>query len=253
MKLPEWLSDFEIRVCSAISVVLVILVGVSINLFLYPLAVFYVTSTTSLDCQVSSVNTSNKFPCEFTSCAESCTSDQMPCLEYTATVDNQTLPLVAGIFNCGISVNCTHFENFARPGKLFKCEVFRSRGRQVVSPKTPFNYTTYLVLTSLPLLALIICTLYVSYRQILKRAVPDRQKKKKPKIPPEPKSFYQRKLMELEKLKKEREERERIARYNDSVRVENLNTVTALIFKPAPSWMSMSIDLSCSEPTSSQE
>lgn len=198
-------------------------------------------------CEVVSVATIIAEDCRG-SCSSSCTHHHPVCTQIyvnlTREYQNYTLPLLAGILNCGFAVNCTEFLlNYSILGEIFNCLLFDLYDRKLAAPEPLyFNVAHYVMLSLLPAMLLAVCIVYIVSRGVFSRAFPVKQGTiQSANGQAEPKSYYFRKLMELERLKQQREERERCLKYEDNVAVDQLETVTALIIRPDPSWVDRAI------------
>lgn len=235
---PLWLSDFEVRLCSVVTLIFFLLSCLSGYTVLLPCLESVLVKYQVKDCSVEKALVQVGVNCSWSSCWNSCTGLENYCTQIlvSSTYSDILYPLQASINGCGIEVNCElFFRNFKKINLTFTCIFIE--GKQQVIPKSdlvPFSYQ-YIILSLVPLVLLLISFIYVISRNVFKKGTKI-QKKEKPKKKVG-KSFYEGKLAELERLRKEREKREMLARYNDTVRVEELETVTALVFKPSTSWI----------------
>lgn len=246
-KVPKWLPDLEIRFCSIFTLISFILCCVSLTVFLEPLLETLFAKYYSVTCIVKDIRTLYGLQCDWSSCWKSCTNPDTECTQIEALFAHKNdskfsvLPLKASIHSCGFEVDCKKFFDTFKINSTFDC--YLVDGKDVLIPKItiPKHSIKYLYLSLIPFLGLMIGIIYTVTQKIFERGKKKKECKKVKKVDG-PTSFYQKKMMELDKLKKAREERERIARYCDNVRVEELETVTALVFKPSSSWMIPMVD-----------
>lgn len=237
------LVNVEGQLCGVLVVLLFVLVPVSITLISWPLFLTLSLPSVSAVCQVNKVfqltgvtNCSEKWH----SCQDSCSSPAVQCVQVYVQYwlrDNTTsiIPLFANVLGCGFDfgLTCSEFvDRFVISVNTFNCNIYSNPDYALPNENTRLELLKYFTISLVPLLALIICCSYMIKRNMFILGYKKAKKfvKKKPKGP---KSFYQRKVLELEFKKNLR--LLKMKNTQNDVKVfdlEHSQTTGALVLKP---------------------
>lgn len=238
--------DFEVRFCSILSITSLLLCCISLIMSLEPALILLFTRTLDGYCYIDNyTQLTGSSNCTKPSCSKSCTAPVYNCVR----IDVSFIPhfkryenfnmiqteLMADVGGCGYHLNCGEFyESHNREGSSFRCMYLPNF--DIALPKYTNGIISEpskrLLYSMIPFILFFICTSYTAYRKLLTKGKPVPIKVHQPP----PKSFYEMRIREIDERKRLREEKNKMDLYGDDVKVEDLKTVTSLLYKPSFYW-----------------
>lgn len=238
------LQAAEDRMCGVFFILLFVLVGVCLVMVSWPLFLILILPTQPAECQVHrTVSIQGLTNCSqsWASCQSSCSSPTYIChqvyvLCWLSNNASSILPLFANILGCGydFGITCSQFyETFSTTNKSVRCHIYNNLEFAVPEGQnTQFDILEYFMISLIPCGVLIMCCIYLVKRKMFVRGFIKAKKMVKAKSVG-PRSFYQKKMLELEFKKNLR--KLKMKNTQNDVKVfdlEEAQTTGALILKP---------------------
>lgn len=238
------LQTVEDRLCGVVLILLVVLVGVCLVMMTWPLFLVLVLPKQPAECEVHrtvSVQGMSNCSQSWASCQSSCSSPAYIChqIYVQCRLSNNAsliLPLFANVLGCGydFGTTCSQFyETFTTSNESFRSHIYHNTEFAVPEGhNTEFDIFKYFVISLIPCGVLIICCVCLEKRKMFARGFKTAKKIVKVKSDG-PRSFYQKKMLELEFKKNLR--KLKMKNTQNDVKVfdlEEAQTTGALILKP---------------------
>lgn len=237
------LESIESQVCGVMLFSLLLLTALSTVIVSWPLFLSLSMSADHAVCQVYQLKPIHGLTnCSHTwaSCRDSCSAEETRCTQIIVQYwmkDNSTalVPLLSNVLGCGSEFStCGHFyERFSFEEEMFECRVYQKSHFATPEDESGKERMKYLAISLSPLILLVVSCLYMKKRKMFAKGF----KKAKKLVKREtlwPRSFYQRKMLELEFKKNLR--KLKMKNTQNDVKVfdlEQAQTTGALILKPS--------------------
>lgn len=242
--LSSKLLEIEGRIWFVLTILIFLVMVVSFSVITVPIVLIFLKPFSEAVCKTEKfVTVYGITNCSWASCEESCTSSSFVCKQLFVLVrfhvDNSSsvVPLYDNIFHCGLQFVTTCSEFYKIYIKLnieFNCEIYVGDPTYAV-PKNKYNTAksiTFFLLSLIPVLCFIVCCIYIKLRSILSFKVKNIVKKVRKKVDG-PKSFYEKKLLEIEFKKELRKIKMKNVENNVKIfDLEDAQIASALVLKP---------------------
>lgn len=241
---PKELQELELRICAVITIILFILVMVCLIVITWPILLSLLTPFSEAVCKSDLYETLyGVHNCTWTSCQESCTADNYVCrqllVEYKLkNNESGVLPLYASVLGCGFEfgIPCQDFyDNFTQIGSVFDCHVvFHEMPFAIPAEQDIYiKLLEYFGFSLTPLSVFIIICFYTWRRKIFQQGF-QRAKRFIHKKQVGPRSYYQKKVIELEFKRKRKQIKMKNTRNDVKIfDLEGAQTAAVLLFKPS--------------------
>lgn len=242
------LREIEGRVCFVLTILMFLVMFASFSVVTVPIASVFMKPYSEALCKTEKfVTVYGITNCTWASCDESCTTDSFVCeqlfvrFKLNTSNSSSVVPLYDNIFHCGLQfvTTCNEFyKTYVELGTEFWCDVYLEELSYAVpnSKSNRVKLITSFLLSLIPILCFIMFCVYLKLRNILSLKVTKIVKKVKKKVDG-PKSFYHKKLLEIEFKKKLREIK--MKHVENDIKIfdlEDAQTASALVLKPKDLW-----------------